>query len=113
MSRANGAIAGNDTRIIPDGQTGKFIDLIGIDNHTINQVELVSCGSYVESDQGPIILIMHQYARMPDAKTIHSCIQMEANIDQVYELACLAVRCYPCVVTRDRAISASVDKCCP
>ena len=82
---ANGAISGNDTRIIPDGQTGKFIDLIGIDNHTINQVELVSCGSYVESDQGPIILIMHQYARMPDAKTIHSCIQMEANMVTVNE----------------------------
>ena len=74
---ANGGISGNDTRIVEDGRTGKYIDLCGIDNHTINQVELVTCGAYVRSDQGPIILIMHQYARMPNSKTIHSCAQME------------------------------------
>ena len=53
---ANGGISGNDTRIVPDGKTGEFIDLVGIDNHTINQVELVSCGACVRSDRGPIIL---------------------------------------------------------
>ena len=82
---ANGGISGNDTRIIPDGKTGEFIDLVGIDNHTINQVELVSCGACVRSDRGPIILIMHQYARMPNSKTIHSCIQLEANMVTVNE----------------------------
>ena len=74
---ANGGISGSDTRIVEDGRTGKFIDLCGIDNHTVNQVELVTCGAYVRSLQGPIILIIHQYARMPNAKTIHSCAQME------------------------------------
>ena len=75
---ANGGIGGADTRDLYPGEDRPTIDLSGIDDHTVLALRLTSVGSYALTSRGPVILIMHQYAHMPDGKTIHSCAQMEA-----------------------------------
>ena len=72
---ANGGIAGRDTRVIDTME--RTIDLSGIDDHTVRNLPLVTTGGVVRSDRGDILLIMNQYAYMPDGKTIHSSGQME------------------------------------
>ena len=49
---ANGGIAGTDTRVIQD--TGRTIDLSGIDNHTINNLRIVKAGGVVRSNKGEL-----------------------------------------------------------
>ena len=53
------------------------MDLSGIDNHTVSTLRITNVGSTVRTTIGDVILIMNQYAHMPDGKTIHSCVQME------------------------------------
>ena len=71
---ANGGIAGNDASKVAG--TGIYIDLCGVDDHTVSNLELITAGAEVESQVGPIIIIMNQYARMIDGKSIHSSGQM-------------------------------------
>jgi hypothetical protein len=72
---ANGGIVGNDCRII--ARTGKYIDLCSVDDHMVSNLELVTARAVVVTQNGLIIIIMNQYARMADGKTIHSSGQME------------------------------------
>jgi hypothetical protein len=72
---ANGGIVGNDSRVL--ARTGKYIDLCGVDDHKVDNLELVMAGAVVEMQRGPIIIIMNQHARMANGKTIHSSGQME------------------------------------
>jgi hypothetical protein len=72
---ANGGIAGKDTRVI--FRTGMYLSLSGIDNHTVRNLELVTVVTVVKSHAGDILLVMRQFAYMPDGKTIMSPIQME------------------------------------
>jgi hypothetical protein len=69
---ANGGISGNYVRII--FKTGLTVDICGIDNHrfTIGTVEGV-----IQTQKGPIIGIMHQYALLSKGSTIHSPCQFE------------------------------------
>ena len=71
---ADGGIAGNDASKVAG--TGIYIDLCGVDDHTVSNLELITAGAVVESQVGPIINIMNQYARMIDGKSIHSSGQM-------------------------------------
>jgi len=72
---ANGGLAGDDVKII--NKTGKFVDVAGIDNHTVNDLELVTAAGFVITNRGPRIVIMHQYAYLGKGKTIHCCAQLE------------------------------------
>ena len=72
---ANGGIAGKDAGII--SKLDQWMDLSGIDNHTVRNLQLVIAGGVVLSDRGEIILVMNQCAHMPDGKTIHSAGQLE------------------------------------
>jgi hypothetical protein len=72
---ANGGIVGNDSRII--ARTGKYVDLCGVDGHKVDDLKLVTAAAVVETQKGLIIIIMDQYARMANRKTIHSSGQME------------------------------------
>ena len=74
---ANGGMAGSDTRTI--NHTGDYCDLSGIDNHEMPHVPLVTAGAVVRSHNGPIILLMHNYAKVPGHKTIHSAHQLADN----------------------------------
>jgi hypothetical protein len=57
---ANGGIAGDDVRII--AKTGQTVDIQGIDNHRINKIPIVTAGGVINTQKGPVIAIMHQYA---------------------------------------------------
>ena len=80
---ANGGIAGDDVRII--SKTGKTVDIQGIDNHRINEIPIVTAGGVINTQKGPVIAIMHQYAYTGKGKSIHSCAQLEAHKQTVHE----------------------------
>lgn len=73
----NGGICGNDVRVI--SKTHRTVNIQGIDNHRMNDMPVVTAGAVVNTQKGEAIIIMHQYAFLPQAHTIHSCAQMEAN----------------------------------
>ena len=74
---ANGCIIGRDMSII--SRTEKYIDLTGIQEHTVNELNLVHAAGVVETQLGPVIAHVCQGAHMPDGKTILAPIQMEAH----------------------------------
>ena len=88
---ANGGIAGRDTREVDPEATCKTIDLSGIDDHTVRNLRVSAFGATVRTTKGEVILIMNQYAGMPDGKTIHSCGQMEYHKTQVNDKSAKAV----------------------
>jgi hypothetical protein len=78
---ANGCIAGRDMRVIET--TMRTIDLSGIDDHTVRNLAIVTAGGVVRTDQGEIIVIIHQAADMTtDARTILSAGQLESFVAQ-------------------------------
>ena len=80
---ANGGIAGDDIRII--AKTGRSVDIQGIDNHRINEIPIVTAGGVINTQKGPVIAIMHQYAYTGKGKSIHSCAQLEAHKQVVHD----------------------------
>ena len=72
---ANGGVAGQDVRIIY--HTDRKVDIVGIDNHMINDVYIGTAGGIVDTDKGPVVLILHQYALLSKGKTIHAPGQLE------------------------------------
>jgi hypothetical protein len=72
---ANGGIAGADFRIID--KTGQFVDVQGIDNHQMVDIPIVTAGTVIQTQQGEVIAILHQYAHAGKGKTVHSSGQLE------------------------------------
>ena len=80
---ANGGIAGNDVRII--ATTDRSVDVSGIDNHQMTNLRIVTAGGVVPTQLGDVIVILHQYAHMPQGRTIHSSGQLEAYKNEVHD----------------------------
>ena len=80
---ANCGIAGEEVRVI--AKTGRQVDVQGIDNHQIVNIPIVTAGAVVNTQKGPVIAIMHQYAYTGKGKTIHSSAQMEAYKQVVHD----------------------------
>ena len=74
---ANGGLAGSDVRVITVSICE--VDVQGIDNHQLTNIPIVTAAGVVETQKGPIVLILNQYAHVKHGKTIHSSAQMEAN----------------------------------
>lgn len=72
---ANGGLAGDDVRII--NKSDRFVDVSGIDHHCMSDLPIVTAGAVVNSQRGPVIAIMHQYAYIGSGKSIHSSGQLE------------------------------------
>ena len=72
---ANGGIAGADVRVIET--LSRRVDVQGIDNHQVTDIAIATVGGVVDTQRGPVIAIMHQYAYTGKGKSIHSCIQLE------------------------------------
>ena len=94
---ANGGIAGRDTRVMD--KTTRTIDLSGVDDHTVRNLEIVTAGAVVRTQLGEVLLRLNQYAYMRDAKTIHSCVQMEWFKNTVSEKAPAISDIPPCITT--------------
>ena len=72
---ANGGLAGNNVKVLH--KTGRQVDVQGIDNHQITNIPIVTAAGVVNTQRGELILIMNQYAHIPNGKTIHSSAQLE------------------------------------
>jgi hypothetical protein len=72
---ANGRIAGDDTRVIHKHL--RKVDVTGIDNHEMTDLQIVDTASWAMSNRGPVILIFNQYAYHGLGHSIHSAIQLE------------------------------------
>ena len=72
---ANGGILGSDARVILT-HTRK-VDVRGIDNHEMPSLKIVDAGARVETNKGPVVLILRQYAYTGRGRTIHSSGQIE------------------------------------
>ena len=42
--------------------TNRTVDIKGIDNHHVNNIGIGTVGGVVQTQHGPVIAIMHQYA---------------------------------------------------
>ena len=75
---ANGGVKGSGLRtmsVIPN----EFVNLSGIDNHTLSKTKIGTCGGVVETQRGPVLLVFHRYALLDRGQTVHSCCQFEAH----------------------------------
>jgi hypothetical protein len=76
----NGGIAGANCCIIKTAdQAEHYVNIKGIGDHVIAKRCLVSVGAVTQSNQGPVIVLMHQYALVEDGMSIHSSLQKEWN----------------------------------
>ena len=62
-----------------------MVNILGIDNHRTNEIPIVTAGGVINTQKGPVIAIMHQYAYMGKRKSIHSCAQLEAHKQTVHD----------------------------
>ena len=74
---ANGGVAGDNVRIFSRPLVPRYVDVGGIDNHRINDKEVLSVCAVAKSQRGPVLLIFHQFAMHGKGPTILSCAQME------------------------------------
>ncbi|KAL7570415.1 hypothetical protein ACA910_017249 [Epithemia clementina (nom. ined.)] len=72
---ANGGLAGDDMRILH--KTGRKVAISGIDNHEVNNLDIVTCASMFDTNKGKIIGIFHEYAYLGKGRSIHSSGQLE------------------------------------
>ena len=78
-SGANGGMAGSDTRILATVPHA-FVDITGEGGEVLQHLPITQGASIIHMiDEGPIILIMSQYAHKPDSKLIHSDRQNSVN----------------------------------
>ncbi|KAL7576900.1 hypothetical protein ACA910_006664 [Epithemia clementina (nom. ined.)] len=72
---ANGGLAGSNMRVLE--KSGCFITIVGIDNHELTGLPIVSCAAKFETNHGPVIGIFHEYAYHGKGKSIHAPGQLE------------------------------------
>jgi hypothetical protein len=72
---ANGGVAGDDVCIIFHANC--TVAIKGIDNHHVNNIGIGTVGGVVQTQHGPVIAIMHQYALLGKGASIHSPSQLE------------------------------------
>ena len=71
---ANGGLAGADMRI----QTAhRKINIVGIDDHELTGLHLVTAAALLDTQKGPMIGIFHEHAHLGKGKSIHAAGQME------------------------------------
>jgi hypothetical protein len=76
-SGANGGLAGRDVHILEEDLTTR-IDVTGVADQTLHGLANGQCARVAQTiDDGPVVLIMSQYAISGEGKTIHSKTQLE------------------------------------
>jgi hypothetical protein len=77
---ANGGLAGGDMKILH--KTGRKVNISGIDNHELTDLDVVTCACLLDTSKGRIVAVFHEYAYYGKGRSIHSPAQMEwFNID--------------------------------
>ena len=72
---ANGGLAGADMRVIHT--TPRRINIVGIDDHELTGLNVVTAAALLDTQKGPIIGVFHEYAHLGKGKSIHASGQME------------------------------------
>ena len=72
---ANGGLAGADMRVIHT--TPRKINIVGIDDHELTGLNVVTAAALLDTQKGPIIGIFHEYAHLGKGKSIHASSQLE------------------------------------
>ena len=73
---ANGPIIGSDVTGLD--RTDQFIDLTGIEEHTVRELNLAHAACVARYHLGDVILHVYQGACMPDGKSIFAPLPIEA-----------------------------------
>ncbi len=77
----NGGLLGDDATVIFTHQ--RCVDVHSVDNHELNSLKMVDAYAKTNSQQGPIIIILRQYAYHGVGRTIHSAGQIEYYKNEV------------------------------
>ena len=72
---ANGGLAGADMRVIHT--TPRKINIVGIDDHELTGLNVVTAAALLDTQKGPIIGVFHEYAHLGKGRSIHASGQME------------------------------------
>ena len=72
---ANGGLAGADMRVIHT--TPRKIIIVGIGDHELTGLNVVTAATLLDTQKGPIIGVFHEYAHLGKGKSIHAAAQME------------------------------------
>ena len=62
---ANGGLAGADMRVIHT--TPRKINIVGIDDHELTGLNVVTAAALLDTQKGPIIGVFHEYAHLGKA----------------------------------------------
>ena len=79
----------------------RYIDLSGVDEHTVRQLRVGCFGGVVKTQRGQAIMLCPQMAHMPDAKTILSSPQIEHFKNVVNEKSPHVTGKIPSITTLD------------
>ena len=71
---ANGGLSGTDVRVLNESLV--LADVTGIGGGVVNNLPLCTVAGFINTLQGPIIGIFHQYAHYGEGTTIHSVPQL-------------------------------------
>ena len=72
---ANGGLASADMRVLQ--KTCRKINIVGIDDHELTGLNVVTAAALLDTQKGPIIGIFHEYAHLGKGMSIHAAGQME------------------------------------
>ena len=72
---ANGGLAGADMRVIHT--TPRKINIVGIDDHELTGLNVVTAADLLDTQKGSIIGVFHEYAHLGKGRSIHAAGQME------------------------------------
>ena len=68
-------LAGADMRVIHT--TPRKINIVGIDDHELTSLNVVTAAPFLDTQNGPIIGVFHDYAHLGKCRSIHAAGQME------------------------------------
>ena len=72
---ANGGLAGADMRVIHT--IPRKINIVGIGDHELTGLNVVTAATLLDTQKGPIIGVVHEYAHLGKGKSIHAAGQLE------------------------------------
>ena len=57
--------------------TPRKINIVGIDDHELTGLDVVTAAAFLDTQKGPIIGVFHEYAHLGKGRSIHAAGQME------------------------------------
>ena len=72
---ANGGLSGADMKVIHT--TPRKINIVGIDDHELTGLNVVTAATLLDTQKDPIIGVFHEYAHLGKGRSIHAAGQME------------------------------------